>query len=41
MPATTLITVQQLPRLIGLPISPTVVDVRIDDDHRADPRALM
>src|SRR5262245_25440885 len=40
MPATTLITTQQLSRLIGLPTAPTVVDVRIDDDYRADPRLL-
>jgi hypothetical protein len=40
MPATTLITVPQLSRLIGLPTAPTVVDVRIDEDYRADPRLM-
>jgi rhodanese-related sulfurtransferase len=40
MPATTVITVSQFSRLIGLPNAPAVVDVRIDDDHRADPRLL-
>jgi rhodanese-related sulfurtransferase len=40
MPATTTITVQQLVRLVGLPNAPCVVDVRIDEDHRADPRLL-
>jgi rhodanese-related sulfurtransferase len=40
MPATTLITTQQFSRLIGLPSSPAVVDVRIDDDYRADPRLV-
>src|SRR5262245_39725104 len=40
MPATTLITVPQFSRLIGLPNSPAVIDVRIDDDYRADPRLV-
>ena len=40
MPAPTTITVQQLSRLIDLPDAPTLVDVRIDDDYRADPRLL-
>jgi rhodanese-related sulfurtransferase len=40
MPATTLITTQQFSRLIGLPGAPTIVDVRIDEDYRADPRLL-
>ena len=40
MPATTLITVPQFSRLIGLPSSPAVVDVRIDDDYRTDPRLV-
>jgi rhodanese-related sulfurtransferase len=40
MPATTLITVPQFSRQIGLPSSPAVVDVRIDDDYRADPRLV-
>ena len=38
MPAATLITVPQFSRLIGLPDSPAVIDVRIDDDYRVDPR---
>jgi rhodanese-related sulfurtransferase len=40
VPATTVITVAQFSRLIGLPTSPAVVDVRIDDDYRADPRLV-
>jgi rhodanese-related sulfurtransferase len=40
MPATTLITVPQLSRLIGLPNAPAIVDVRIEDEYRADPRLL-
>jgi rhodanese-related sulfurtransferase len=40
MPATTLITVPQFSRLIGLPNAPAVVDVRIEDDYRADPRLV-
>jgi rhodanese-related sulfurtransferase len=40
MPATTLITVAQCARLVGLPRAPSIVDVRIDDDYRADPRLL-
>ncbi len=40
MPATTLITTQQFSRLIGLPTTPAIVDVRIDDDYRADPRLV-
>jgi rhodanese-related sulfurtransferase len=40
MPATTLITTAQFSRLIGLPNAPAVVDVRIDEDYRADPRLL-
>jgi rhodanese-related sulfurtransferase len=40
MPATTRITTQQLSRLVGLPNSPSVVDVRIDDDYRDDPRLV-
>jgi rhodanese-related sulfurtransferase len=39
MPATTLITIQQFSRLVGLPNSPVVVDVR-GDDYRADPRLV-
>jgi rhodanese-related sulfurtransferase len=40
MPSTTEITVSQLSRLIGIPNTPAIVDVRIDDDYRADPRML-
>jgi rhodanese-related sulfurtransferase len=40
MPLPTSITVQQFSRLIGLPDSPVVVDVRIDDDFAADPRFI-
>jgi rhodanese-related sulfurtransferase len=40
MPSTTTITVSQLSRLLGLPGSPTIVDVRVDDDYNADPRLL-
>ena len=40
MPASTVITVPQLARLIGLPDSPTVVDVRLGEDYRADRRLL-
>jgi rhodanese-related sulfurtransferase len=40
MPAATLITVPQLSRLVGVPNAPVVIDVRLDDDYRADPRLL-
>jgi rhodanese-related sulfurtransferase len=40
MPSVTTITVSQFSRLIGLPQAPAVVDVRIDDDYRSDPRLL-
>ena len=40
MPSVTAITSTQLSRLIGLPQAPALVDVRIDDDYRADPRLL-
>jgi rhodanese-related sulfurtransferase len=40
MPSPTEITVQQLSRLIGLPSTPAVVDVRIDEDYAADPRLI-
>src|SRR5262245_51897431 len=40
MPAATLITTQQFSRLVGLPHCPAVVDVRIDDDYRADARLV-
>ena len=38
MPSVTAITSTQLSRLIGLPQAPALVDVRLDDDYRADPR---
>ena len=40
MPSTTVITVPQLARLVGLPGAPVIVDVRIDEDYEADPRIL-
>jgi rhodanese-related sulfurtransferase len=40
MPLTTEITVSQLSRLVGLPTAPEIVDVRIDEDYRADTRLL-
>ena len=40
MPLPTTVTVPQLFRLVGLPDSPAVVDVRIDDDFAADPRLI-
>jgi rhodanese-related sulfurtransferase len=40
MPTPDVITVAQLTRLIGTPDAPVLIDVRTDDDHAADPRAL-
>jgi rhodanese-related sulfurtransferase len=40
MPATTLITVPEFSRLIGLPNTPAFIDVRVEDDYRADPRLV-
>jgi rhodanese-related sulfurtransferase len=40
MPLTTEITVSQLSRLVGLPNAPAIVDVRVEDDYKADPRLL-
>ena len=40
MPSVTAITSTQLSRLIGLPQAPALIDVRIDDDYRTDPRLL-
>jgi hypothetical protein len=40
MPSTTPITTSQLARLIGGSQAPAIVDSRIDDDYRADPRWL-
>lgn len=40
MPSTTEITVAQLSRLVGLPNTPRLVDVRTDENYTADPRLL-
>ena len=40
MPSPTEITVSQLARLIGTPESPTIIDVRIDEDFDQDPQIL-
>jgi len=40
MPSNTDITVAQLSRLIGLPDSPVLIDVRDADDYPADPRLI-
>ena len=40
MPFPTEITVPQLSRLVGLPEAPAVVDVRSDDEFKADPRLI-
>jgi hypothetical protein len=40
MAISTLITVPQFSRLVGLPNTPGIVDVRIDDDYGADPRLV-
>jgi rhodanese-related sulfurtransferase len=40
MPAPTVITVPQLSRLTGLVDAPAIVDVRVEDDYRADPKIL-
>jgi len=40
VPSPTEITVPQLARLIGLPQSPTLIDVRTDEDFAADPRLI-
>jgi rhodanese-related sulfurtransferase len=40
MPSNTEITVSQLSRLIGLPHSPTIIDVRGDEDFASDPRLI-
>jgi rhodanese-related sulfurtransferase len=40
MPGPDSITSQQLSRLIGLPDSPVLIDVRDDDDYAADPRLV-
>jgi rhodanese-related sulfurtransferase len=40
MPSTTEITVSQLSRLIGVPNSPAIIDVREDEDFSSDPRLI-
>jgi rhodanese-related sulfurtransferase len=40
MPSNTEITVSQLSRLIGLPDTPVLIDVRREEAYRADPRLL-
>jgi len=40
MTSPTEITASQLARLIGLPISPSIIDVRDDDDFAGDPRYI-
>jgi rhodanese-related sulfurtransferase len=40
MPSNTQITAAQLSRLIGLPTSPVIIDVRTKEDFEADPRLL-
>lgn len=40
MTSTTEISVAQLSRLIGLPDTPALIDVRTDEDYAADPRLL-
>lgn len=40
MTAPDTITIAQLTRLIGTPDAPVILNVRIDDDHAADPRML-
>lgn len=40
MPSNTEITSSQLIRLVGMPTSPTIIDVRTEEDFAADPRFL-
>ena len=40
MTSPTEITASQLARLIGLPTSPSIIDVRDDDDFAGDPRYI-
>jgi rhodanese-related sulfurtransferase len=40
MPTPDAITVSQLARLVGTPDAPLILDVRTDEDHAADPRAM-
>lgn len=40
MPSPSQITVPQLSRLIGLPRAPSIIDVRTEEEYRADPRLV-
>ncbi len=40
MPSPSQITVSQLSRLIGLPGAPAIIDVRTEEDFKADPRLI-
>lgn len=40
MPSPTEISVAQLARLVGTPEAPTIIDVRIDEDHAVDTRMI-
>jgi len=40
MPSMNTISVDKLARLIGTPNCPALVDVRTDDDYKADPRLI-
>jgi rhodanese-related sulfurtransferase len=40
LPSITEITVSQLSRLIGLPHSPAIIDIRGNEDFAADPRLI-
>lgn len=40
MPSPTEISASQLARLVGTPDAPVIIDVRIDEDHAADPRMI-
>ncbi len=40
MPSPSEISISQLSRLVGTPDAPVLIDVRIDEDHAADPRMI-
>lgn len=40
MPSPSQITVSQLSRLIGLPRAPSIIDLRTEEEYRADPRLV-
>ena len=40
MPSTTSLSVPDLVKLVGTPVCPTILDVRTEDDHAADPRGI-